>query len=126
MILIFLADGFEEVEALAVVDILRRANLNVSMVGVTGSWVKGAHGIRVECDTEIEKLKPSEDIEAVIPAEWPVQPTLISHRLWKVLSAMPMNTANWSAQSVLRLLFLQGWASLMDVMRSVTPALKNT
>lgn len=66
MILIFLADGFEEVEALAVVDILRRANLNVSMVGVTGSWVKGAHGIRVECDTEIEKLKPSEDIEAVI------------------------------------------------------------
>ncbi len=52
---VFFADGFEEMEAFASVDILRRAGLNVTMVSVTsGEIVTGAHHIPVLCDKNIE------------------------------------------------------------------------
>lgn len=48
---IFLADGFEEIEALAAIDILRRAELPVKTVSITSSLlVKGAHGVTVTAD----------------------------------------------------------------------------
>ena len=50
MIYVFLADGFEEIEALAPVDILRRAGFEVRTVGVTGKTVCGSHKINVEAD----------------------------------------------------------------------------
>lgn len=50
MILVFLADGFEEVEALTPVDYLRRCELEVKTVGVRGKMVRGAHGITVLAD----------------------------------------------------------------------------
>lgn len=50
MVYIFLADGFEEIEALAPLDIMRRANIDVKTVGVTGEWVTGAHNITVKAD----------------------------------------------------------------------------
>ena len=56
MILVHLADGFEEVEAVTVTDILRRAGLETKFVSVTGSrQIKGAHGITVEADTMFEE-----------------------------------------------------------------------
>lgn len=45
-----LANGFEEIEALTPVDILRRGGVEVKTVGVTGKTVTGAHGIAVEAD----------------------------------------------------------------------------
>lgn len=50
MVYVFLAEGFEELEALAPVDILRRAGVEVKTVGVTGKTVVGSHGVPVECD----------------------------------------------------------------------------
>ncbi len=50
MIYVFLADGFEEIEALAAVDILRRAELDVKTVGIGKKLIKGGHGIAVEAD----------------------------------------------------------------------------
>lgn len=51
---VFLADGFEEIEALAPVDLMRRAGLKVTTVSVNDSTVvNGAHGIRVEADALI-------------------------------------------------------------------------
>lgn len=65
MIAVFLAEGFEEIEALAVVDILRRAGLNVQMVGVGSNRITGAHGIAVDADILDDNLDVS-DIQAVV------------------------------------------------------------
>ena len=54
---IFLADGFEEIEGLAVVDLCRRAGLTVTMAAIGASLtVNGSHGIRVEADALLENL----------------------------------------------------------------------
>ena len=66
MIYVFLADGFEEVEALAPVDILRRAGLQVQTVGVTGKTVMGKHNIPVTADIEIREIALNSDLQAVV------------------------------------------------------------
>lgn len=57
MVYTILAEGFEEIEALAVVDILRRADIDIKTVSASGEkTVKGAHGIEVTADeTEFSK-----------------------------------------------------------------------
>ena len=53
---VFLADGFEEIEGLTVVDVLRRAGAEVEMVSVMDrKEITGAHGIKVEADRMIEE-----------------------------------------------------------------------
>lgn len=66
MIYVFLADGFEEVEALATVDVLRRAGLDVKTVGVGSSTVSGSHSIPVVCDVNIDDIQPDDSIDAVV------------------------------------------------------------
>ena len=56
MIYVFLADGFEECEALVPLDILRRADIEVETVGIGSNTIVGAHGISVNCDTTNENL----------------------------------------------------------------------
>ena len=65
MVYIFLADGFEEIEALAPLDIMRRANIEVLTVGVTGEYVTGAHNITVKADILPEEVK-YENLDCVI------------------------------------------------------------
>lgn len=61
----FLADGFEETEALAPLDILRRGGVEVQTVGVTGGYVTGAHGITVKADI-LPPIALKDNTEAVI------------------------------------------------------------
>jgi len=54
MVYVILADGFEEIEALTVVDVLRRAGAEVKTVGIMGDSAAGAHGISVKCDLQAD------------------------------------------------------------------------
>lgn len=50
MLYMYLADGFEETEALVTLDFIRRAEIKILTVGVTGKNVTGSHGIEVKAD----------------------------------------------------------------------------
>ncbi len=56
MIYCLLAEGFEEIEALTPVDVLRRVGLEVKTVGITGKTVTGSHGIPVIADILPEEM----------------------------------------------------------------------
>ncbi len=66
MVYLFLADGFEEVEALATLDFLRRADIEVLTVGISDSKIKGSHSITVECDITEDKVVLDNSLEAII------------------------------------------------------------
>lgn len=69
---LFLADGFEEIEALATVDILRRANIKVDTVAITPEkMVRGAHGVTVEADTTIDAIDASQAMWLIMPGGLP-------------------------------------------------------
>lgn len=64
-ILIPLAEGFEEIEAITIIDILRRANLEVITASLTDNLeVKGGHNIKVKADTILDKVI-NEDFDAI-------------------------------------------------------------
>jgi len=56
MVIVLLGKGFEEIEALAPVDLLRRAGLEVKTAGIGGRTVVGGHGIAVEADMCVEDV----------------------------------------------------------------------
>ena len=65
-ICIFLANGFEEIEALLPLDVMRRGGLSVKTVSVTGTRIAmGAHQIPVEADLLFEELN-AEDVEMIV------------------------------------------------------------
>lgn len=66
MVYCFLAEGFEEIEALATVDILRRAGIDVLTVGVNVDVIIGAHQIPVLADIREAGVKLDSALEAVI------------------------------------------------------------
>lgn len=65
MVYLFLADGFEIIEALAPVDMLRRAKLDVKTVGVTGRTVTSSCGVEVVADIAIDEFEYS-NVDAII------------------------------------------------------------
>lgn len=69
---IFFAAGFEEIEALTVVDILRRAGVSVDMVSITGEKkVTGSHKITVEMDKLFEEVDFGQADMIVLPGGMP-------------------------------------------------------
>ena len=71
MVYVFLANGFEEVEALVQVDMLRRCELDVKTVGIGGQVVRGSHGITVACDIMPEEMSMSGLQAIVLPGGMP-------------------------------------------------------
>lgn len=66
MLYLFLAEGFEEVEAIATLDVLRRAGVEVKTVGITGTPVTGSHGVSVTPDLTSEEAVPAKSLEGII------------------------------------------------------------
>ena len=56
MVYIILGTGFEEVEAIAPCDILRRSGVEVAFAGIGGQLVTGSHGIAVKADVTVEDI----------------------------------------------------------------------
>ena len=56
MVYLLLGTGFEETEAIAPLDLLRRAGVEVQTVGINGKTVYGGHGIGIEADIEIGQM----------------------------------------------------------------------
>lgn len=71
MVYVHLADGFEEIEALTVVDLLRRANIPVKTVSIGASTVTGAHGVPVIADLTIDDADYSKCEMIVLPGGMP-------------------------------------------------------
>ena len=65
MVYMLLGTGFEETEAIAPLDLLRRANVDVATVGLNGKIIYGSHKIGVEADMEIHQVDPT-NLEMVI------------------------------------------------------------
>ncbi len=76
-----LADGFEEMEALGVADVLRRAGLAVSLLSFSGCHrVVGSHGIRVEADQLMEEADLASFTMLVLPGGMPGAANLAGHK----------------------------------------------
>lgn len=64
-VIVPIAHGFEEIEAIVIIDILRRAGIQVAAVGVGERSIQGSHDITIECDAEISAL-PDGPVDAVV------------------------------------------------------------
>ena len=71
MIYIFLANGFEECEAIAPIDILRRAEIEITTVGIGSKIVTGSHNIPIECDITDDELDINNISGIILPGGMP-------------------------------------------------------
>ena len=71
MVYVFLADGFEEIEALGTADVLRRIGLEVTLAGLTAQTVSGSHNIAVLADALFAAVDPAEFDAVVLPGGLP-------------------------------------------------------
>ena len=80
MVYIFLAEGFEEIEALTVVDMLRRAKIGIAMVSITrNNMVTGAHKIKIVTDILFEDSEYGDAEMFILPGGMPGTTNLMQH-----------------------------------------------
>ena len=68
-VLVPLPEGFEEIEAVTVVDLLRRAGIEVRTASLAGRQVTGSHGIRIEADITIDAVDAADAAVPVPPRD---------------------------------------------------------
>jgi len=69
-VLILLAEGFEEIEAVTIMDVLRRAGLQVTVAGVGSTEITGAHDIRIISDVVLDQYQDTPDA-VILPGGMP-------------------------------------------------------
>ncbi|CAM2067795.1 DJ-1/PfpI family protein [Sulfidibacter corallicola] len=75
-VLVPLADGFEEIEAISVIDLLRRSQIEVTVAGVSGRSAMGAHQIAVQTDATLDEVVERPFDMVVLPGGMPGAQTL--------------------------------------------------
>ncbi len=68
---VIFAEGFEEIEAVTPVDVLCRAGVEVITAGLTGTEIRGAHGVTMKTDTVVSELKIAELDVVILPGGMP-------------------------------------------------------
>ena len=68
--LIILAEGFEEIEAITVIDILRRGQIQLTIAGLTDTKIRGAHGVAVIADKKLDSKDTDYDA-CILPGGTP-------------------------------------------------------
>jgi 4-methyl-5(b-hydroxyethyl)-thiazole monophosphate biosynthesis len=97
VVCIFLATGFEEIEAIATIDILRRAKIDIKIVGVGDHKIIGAHNIKVEADITEKELNFG-DIEMIIlPGGMPGTTNLENNQTVQSAIDYVVNNNGWIA-----------------------------
>jgi 4-methyl-5(b-hydroxyethyl)-thiazole monophosphate biosynthesis len=66
-----LAEGFEDIEAVTLIDVMRRGGIEVIVAGVDGSIITSAHNLKIETDTTIDKVSAEELDLVVLPGGLP-------------------------------------------------------
>ena len=79
MIVVLLANGFEEIEALTPIDVLRRAGLQVVSCGLCGKTVRGSHGITVLADALPEDIDLGKVTMTILPGGMPGATNIDAH-----------------------------------------------
>lgn len=80
-ITVHLAEGFEEVEAVTIIDVLRRAGLNVVTVSITGNrMVKGSHNIEIKADLLFDDVDYKKGEMIILPGGMPGSKNLNEHK----------------------------------------------
>lgn len=98
MIITLLANGFEEIEALTPVDILRRAGLKVFTCGITGAAVTGSHGIEVKADLLPDDVNLDEVEMVILPGGMPGSTNIDAHPFTdKIIDAVLKNNGRIAA-----------------------------
>lgn len=65
-VLIIISTGFEEIEAISIIDILRRAQIEVTIATINELQTNGAHNIIISADIKLENIKNIEDFDMVV------------------------------------------------------------
>jgi DJ-1 family protein len=69
--IVILAEGFEEIEAVTVLDVLRRAGVTVTAAALTGHAVRGAHDIVVQADVTLDAVEAMDFDALILPGGQP-------------------------------------------------------
>ena len=94
---VFLAEGFEEMEAVTPVDLLRRANVDAKFVSITGDKaVTGTHGVTYMADLLFEEIEEDADM-LVLPGGMPGTTNLMAHEGLAELLVKQYDTHKWVA-----------------------------
>ncbi len=80
-----LADGFEEIEAMTIIDVLRRAGIEVTAAGLHSGPIEGAHRVRVVADAAIDTITSDDFDMIVLPGGQPGSDNLNANEMVRSL-----------------------------------------
>ena len=96
MVYMLLGTGFEETEAIAPLDIMRRAGIPVLTVGINGKTVVSSHKVPVVADITLEEMDLTDMDMIVLPAVWEASPPSgEASRLWMPLLLPGTTISGW-------------------------------
>lgn len=123
--LIILAEGFEEIEAITVIDLLRRAEIDVTVAGLSGQNICASRKTQVTSDTLLEKVAEAEFDIIILPGGQPGANNLMESKLVIRLIQKQVNMDKWLAAICAAPLVLQAAGVLKGKRMTSFPGLES-